>query len=54
MEFHVNKASILGKGELIRINTLEDLEGLYNDYGKHEIIIDFGTKSITIYNEYIE
>lgn len=54
MEFCVYRASDWDEGKKIRIDTLEDLERIYKDYGKYELIIDFDGKGIMIYNEYIE
>lgn len=55
MEFYLGKASdYFGIKEIIRINRIEDLERIYNDYGKHKLIIDFGSKNIIIYDDHVE
>lgn len=38
----------------IKINTINDLEELYDEHGKDELIVNFEDREIIIYDAYIE
>lgn len=54
MKFEILKASDLYYTEDIIINSLEDLQALYEQYGREALIIDFDLHEITIYDDYME
>ena len=53
MEFRLRKTSNPFESKTVTINSLEDLENLWEEYGREDIIINFcGT--IEIYDDYRE
>jgi hypothetical protein len=40
--------------KIVKVDSLNDLEKIYNEYHKNELIIDFETMKITIYDYYLE
>lgn len=54
MKFEISKASDIFYSANVIINTLEDLQTLYNQYGREALIVDFDLLEITIYDDYME
>ena len=40
--------------KIVKVDSLNDLEKIYNEYHKNELIIDFEAMKITIYDYYLE
>jgi len=52
MEFTIRSAEHWDMIEKRMIETLEDLEKLYNDYNKYDLIINFENKIIAVCQPY--
>lgn len=53
MNWELNFASDWRKREIVRIETIRDLEALYHKYGE-KLIIDFEDRLVIIYDDYVE
>lgn len=55
MQFTVFRASEgYFNARQIEVKSIQDLEQLYRQYGKNELIIDFSSRTIRIYDSYLE
>jgi hypothetical protein len=54
MKFTLCRASTWREKGEVEINTIEDLQKLDEEYGKQSLIIDFDSRDIIIYDDYVE